>query len=97
MNEVMNYVMNDNLDQVGPREKQIIDLLLQGCDNAEIARDLNMAEQPQMRAPVSGLLAPYLRRKAMRPGISFSASSISLRPQSARDMSATLYGNFVST
>jgi FixJ family two-component response regulator len=45
MNEVMNDVMNDNLDQVGPREKQIIDLLLQGCDNAEIARDLNMAER----------------------------------------------------
>src|SRR5437899_9948717 len=30
---------------VGPREQQIIDLLLQGCDNAEIARDLNIAER----------------------------------------------------
>jgi FixJ family two-component response regulator len=45
MNYVMNEVMNEDLDQVGPREKQIIDLLLQGCDNAEIARDLNMAER----------------------------------------------------
>jgi DNA-binding NarL/FixJ family response regulator len=32
-------------DIVGPREQQIIELLLQGCDNSEIARDLNMAER----------------------------------------------------
>jgi DNA-binding NarL/FixJ family response regulator len=35
----------EQLTQVGPREQQIIELLLQGCDNAEIARDLNMAER----------------------------------------------------
>jgi DNA-binding NarL/FixJ family response regulator len=37
--------MEDKFNQVGSRERQIIDLLLQGCDNAEIARDLNMAER----------------------------------------------------
>src|ERR1700690_1287870 len=28
--------------RIGPREKQIVDLLLQGCDNAEIAAELKM-------------------------------------------------------
>ena len=28
-----------------PREQQIIELLLQGCNNAQIARDLNMIER----------------------------------------------------
>ena len=37
--------MEENFSEVGPRERQIIDLLLQGCDNAEIARDLNIAER----------------------------------------------------
>src|SRR5271166_5835200 len=37
--------MEEKFDQVAPRERQIINLLLQGCDNAEIARDLNMAER----------------------------------------------------
>ena len=37
--------MDENFNHIGPRERQIIDLLLQGCDNAEIARDLNMAER----------------------------------------------------
>lgn len=30
---------------VTPREEQIIALLLQGCDNKEIAKELNMAER----------------------------------------------------
>jgi len=37
--------MDEKFNQLAPRERQIIDLLLQGCDNAEIARDLNMAER----------------------------------------------------
>jgi DNA-binding NarL/FixJ family response regulator len=37
--------MEEKFSQVGPRERQIIDLLLQGCDNSEIARDLNIAER----------------------------------------------------
>src|ERR1700758_5299738 len=31
--------------RLGPREQQIVDLLLQGCDNAEIASQLNMARR----------------------------------------------------
>jgi DNA-binding NarL/FixJ family response regulator len=37
--------MEENFSHVGPRERQIIDLLLQGCDNSEIARDLHIAER----------------------------------------------------
>jgi mannose/fructose-specific phosphotransferase system component IIA len=44
-----------------------------------------------MRAPFNGFCAPYFSRKNINPGISFSASVISLRPKSAREMSATLY------
>src|SRR4051794_14704906 len=43
-----------------------------------------------MRAPASGCSPAYLRRSDIRPGISCSASSISLRPYSARERSATL-------
>mmetsp|Transcript_15355 Transcript_15355/g.17060 ORF Transcript_15355/g.17060 Transcript_15355/m.17060 type:complete len:207 (+) Transcript_15355:46-666(+) len=49
-----------------------------------------MCRQPAMRAPARGLLSPNSRRSSIRPGISFSPSSISLRPHSARDMSLTL-------
>jgi DNA-binding NarL/FixJ family response regulator len=31
--------------RLGPREKQIVELLLQGCDNAEIADQLKMARR----------------------------------------------------
>lgn len=31
--------------RLGPREQQIVELLLQGCDNAEIASQLNMARR----------------------------------------------------
>jgi DNA-binding NarL/FixJ family response regulator len=37
--------MEENYSHMGPRERQIVDLLLQGCDNSEIARDLNIAER----------------------------------------------------
>jgi DNA-binding NarL/FixJ family response regulator len=37
--------MDQNMGPGLPREKQIVDLLLQGCDNAEIAKDLNIAER----------------------------------------------------
>jgi len=37
--------MSEELYSLGRRERQIVDLLLQGCDNTEIARSLNMAER----------------------------------------------------
>jgi len=37
--------MKDKPIRLGPREQQIADLLLQGCDNAEIAKQLNMARR----------------------------------------------------
>jgi len=48
-----------------------------------------MCSEPQMRAPLSGCLAPNSSRVAIRPGISISAIAISLRPHSASPMSLT--------
>jgi len=55
-----------------------------------------MCSEPMTRAPASGRDAAYFARTAMRPGISFSAMMISLRPHSARLKSATLNGRVVS-
>ena len=49
-----------------------------------------MCRQPAMRAPFSGFDLPNSSRRAIRPGISVSAMAISLRPQSASEMSLTL-------
>lgn len=38
-------VMTEESVRLGPREQQIAELLLQGCDNTEIARQLNMARR----------------------------------------------------
>ena len=37
--------MKEQPVRLGPREQQIVELLLQGCDNAEIARQLQMARR----------------------------------------------------
>jgi DNA-binding NarL/FixJ family response regulator len=37
--------MSEQSVRLGPREKQIVELLLQGCDNAEIAKQLKMARR----------------------------------------------------
>ena len=37
--------MKEQTVRLGPREQQIVHLLLQGCDNAEIATQLNMARR----------------------------------------------------
>lgn len=50
-----------------------------------------MCRDPAILAPLKGLAGPYSVRHAIRPGISTSASSISMRPKSACVMSATLY------
>ena len=43
-----------------------------------------MCSEPMMRAPFSGWASAYSARVCIRPGISCSASSISLRPKAAR-------------
>mmetsp|Transcript_13027 Transcript_13027/g.29124 ORF Transcript_13027/g.29124 Transcript_13027/m.29124 type:complete len:231 (+) Transcript_13027:890-1582(+) len=48
-----------------------------------------MCREPEIRAPLKQSV-PYSFLQAMRPGISYSASSISLRPKSASEISATL-------
>jgi len=37
--------MNERDVRLGPREQQVVELLLQGCDNAEIASQLKMARR----------------------------------------------------
>ena len=49
-----------------------------------------MCSEPVTRAPRSGWLSANSRRVAIRPGISCSASPISLRPKAASERSATL-------
>jgi hypothetical protein len=48
-----------------------------------------MCSEPATRAPRNGWSGAYSARMARSPGISVSAMSISLRPQSASDRSAT--------
>jgi hypothetical protein len=61
-----------------------------GCVQFILKIDVLMCRQPAMRAPFSGCSSAYFSRVAMRPGISFSARSISRRPNAERLMSATL-------
>ncbi len=49
-----------------------------------------MCSEPAIRAPRRGWVGPNSSRRAIRPGISCSASWISLRPKAASEMSATL-------
>ena len=56
-----------------------------------------MCSEPMIRAPFSGCSAANSRRIAIRPGISCSASVISLRPKSASERSATLKSVSVAT
>src|SRR5436190_405062 len=55
-----------------------------------------MCREPVMRAPLSGCSSVNSARNAMRPGISCSASSISLRPNAASERSATLKSSAMS-
>src|ERR1700712_671169 len=50
-----------------------------------------MCKQPAIRAFFNGCDAPYSALKLIKPGISASAKRISLRPQAAKLISATLY------
>lgn len=54
-----------------------------------------MWRHPAILAPLRIAEGPYLRRIAMRPGISFSASIISFRPNSAKEMSAVMHYWFI--
>src|SRR4051794_5852227 len=55
-----------------------------------------MCSEPVIRAPLSGCSSVNSARSAMRPGISCSASSISLRPNAASERSATLKSSAMS-
>ena len=77
----------------GIRNVADVDRLLRaGADKVSIntAVWMVMCKQPAIRAPFNGWLGPYSSRILIKPGISASAKRISLRPQSAREISATL-------
>ena len=59
------------------------------CVSISTAVWMVMCRLPEIRAPRRGLAAAYSARKAMSPGISFSAMSISSRPKLACARSAT--------
>jgi DNA-binding NarL/FixJ family response regulator len=44
-NQTQGVEMTEQAVRLGPREQQIVELLLQGCDNAEIASQLKMARR----------------------------------------------------
>ena len=44
-NQTQGAVMTAQSVRLGPREEQVVELLLQGCDNAEIASQLKMARR----------------------------------------------------
>ena len=44
-NQTQGVEMTEQSVRLGPREQQIVELLLQGCDNAEIATQLKMARR----------------------------------------------------
>jgi hypothetical protein len=48
-----------------------------------------MCREPVIRTPFRGFFGPNFLRTGIRPGISCSATLISLRPHSAREMSLT--------
>src|SRR4051794_2267083 len=54
-----------------------------------------MCSDPMIRSPLSGCCFAYSARTAINPGISCSASRISLRPHSASDRSLTLNSSAV--
>ena len=55
-----------------------------------------MCKEPDTRTPLRGCAAAYFLRIAIKPGISFSAISISFLPKSAKEISLTLYSNLES-
>ena len=57
--------------------------------HAILVAPFSILRNPKIRN-ISGFFGPYSLRIAMRPGISVSAMSISLWPQSARPISLTM-------
>jgi DNA-binding NarL/FixJ family response regulator len=61
--------MEEQIAQIGPREQQIVDLLVQGCDNAEIASQLKMSRST---------LKAHFNRLFLRFGISGGIKRVKL-------------------
>ena len=61
--------MNEQSIRLGPREQQIVELLLQGCENAEIARELKMAPRT---------VKAHFNRLFLRFGISSGVKRVKL-------------------
>jgi DNA-binding NarL/FixJ family response regulator len=77
--------MKNQPGSLGPRERQIVELLLLGCDNAEIARELKMAPRT---------VKAHFNRLYLRFGISDGIKRVKLatlmyRRQTRPQMSVT--------
>jgi len=76
--------MKEQTIRLGPREQQIVELLLQGCDNAEIASQLKMARRT---------VKAHFNRLFLRFGINGGIKRVKLatllyRRQSCQQMTA---------
>jgi DNA-binding NarL/FixJ family response regulator len=75
--------MKNQPGSLGPRERQIVELLLQGCDNAEIARELKMARRT---------VKAHFNRLFLRFGISSGIKRVKLATLMYRRQTPQLNG-----
>jgi len=61
--------MEDQTVQLGPRERQVVELLLQGCGNIEIARQMNITHRT---------VKSHLNRLFLRFGITKGVKRVKL-------------------
>ena len=67
--------------RLGPREQQIVDLLLQGCGNAEIASTIGMNRRT-VKAHFNRLFVKF----GIRGGIGRTLSNVGPTPESSRSI-----------
>src|SRR5579872_279395 len=93
--------MKEQTVRLGPREQQIVELLLQGCDNAEIASQLNMARRTVkahfnrlfLRFGITGGIKRvklatllYRRQTCLQPNVMETVSQVSVSTESSSSL-----------
>src|SRR5260370_1533702 len=96
--------MTEQSVRLGPREQQIVELLLQGCDNAEIANQLKMARRTVkahfnrlfLRFGITGGIKRvklatllYRRQACLQVDVMRPVSPVNLNPESSHSCPTT--------